>query len=95
MWFDEGGQYFVSNGITNHTADIDNNNNGTFTKIIFMNNHFNHGPDGYSVFLHFWSKIFNNNVFLRSLNFFIFMSVLFIWYKTLQIFFESKKYNTP
>jgi hypothetical protein len=91
MWFDEGGQFFIAKGIHYHTACIDNINNGTLSNVIFMNNHYNHDPGGYSIFLHFWTKISNNYAFIRSLNFFIFIIVIFIWYKSLQMFFENKK----
>jgi hypothetical protein len=90
MWFDESVQFFISKGLSYDIVSSSNINSASVLNVIERNGINNHDPGGFSIILHFWSKITNNYAYLRSLNLIIFIFVLIVWYKTIKIFFANK-----
>jgi hypothetical protein len=67
LWFDEAGQFWMSKGL-NHYSDPLQPVQG-IGAVIENNAYYNMDPGGFSVLLHFWSKISDSYIWLRLLPF--------------------------
>jgi hypothetical protein len=81
FWYDEAVQFYDALG-------IDYNNSQVFHdlgNVHYKNSRFNMDPGGYTLLLHFWTKISINPFFIRLLNWlFFFMLLSFVWAITQQ-----------
>lgn len=90
LWYDEAGQFFISKGL-NHDSDPLEEEKGLI-HVVENNAHYNLDPGGFSILLHFWSKISNSHIWLRILPFLFFIGVVLsfiyisnLWLKNLNI----------
>ena len=60
LWYDEAGQFFISKGL-NHDSNPMENEKG-ITYVVQNNSFYNMDPGGFSILLHFWSKISNSHI---------------------------------
>ncbi len=74
LWFDEAGQFWISKGL-NHDSDPMSAVGGMFD-VVKNNQDYNLDPGGFGLILHFWSKISNNYIWLRSLPFLFLMLIV-------------------
>lgn len=77
LWFDESITFWIAKGI--HPESLPFTLEGDFTSCLYYNKYFNLDPGGFTILLHFWSKISNNHFFIRTLP--------FIFYVIYNIFF--------
>ncbi|MEE4271170.1 MAG: hypothetical protein V2I67_05830 [Thermoanaerobaculales bacterium] len=74
LWFDEAGQFFISHGL-NHYSDPLVQENG-LSDVVKNNALYNLDPGGFSLLLHFWSKLSNSHIWLRLLPFSFFIGTV-------------------
>lgn len=83
LWFDEAGQFWISKGL-NHYSDPMQPEQGV-AAVIENNSYYNMDPGGFSLLLHFWSKVSGGYTWLRWLPFLFFilaiLSFITLFYK--------------
>ena len=67
LWFDEAGQFWISKGLNHDSAPL--SVFGSLPDVVRNNSGYNLDPGGFSVLLHFWSKVSNGYMWLRLLPF--------------------------
>jgi len=92
LWFDEAGQFFISKGL-NHDSNPLEKENG-LSDVVKNNAFYNLDPGGFSILLHFWSKISDSHIWLRFLPFLFFIGIVlsfiylsYSWLKNINIAF--------
>jgi hypothetical protein len=65
LWFDEAGQFWIAKGL-NHYSDPLQQEQGV-AAVIENNAYYNMDPGGFSILLHFWSKLGGSHFWLRVL----------------------------
>ena len=65
LWFDEAGQFWIAKGLNHDSAPL--SPEGNIFDVVENNRFYNLDPGGFGVILHFWSKISNNYIWLRTL----------------------------
>lgn len=90
LWFDESVQFWISKGLNPDSEPL--SKPGDFLDVIENNKYYNMDPGGFSILLHFWSKISNTIIWLRLLSFLFFtgivLSIIYLtnlWLKNLSI----------
>jgi len=90
LWFDEAGQFFISKGLNHYSTPLEPENG--IRGVIENNALYNLDPGGFSLLLHFWSKISNSHIWLRLLpfSFFIgtvlsFIYLAYLWLEDLRL----------
>jgi hypothetical protein len=88
--YDEAGQFFISKGLNHDSNPLEKEKNLTY--VIKNNSFYNLDPGGFTILLHYWSKISNSHIWLRLLPFLFFigliMSFIYLsyqWLKNLNI----------
>ena len=88
--YDEAGQFFISKGL-NHDSNPFEKEKG-LTYVVKSNSLYNLDPGGFTILLHFWSKISNSHIWLRLLPFSFFIGIILsfiylshLWLKNLNI----------
>lgn len=79
FWFDESGQFFMAKGLNHYSEPY--SSPGSLTDVIENNRGYNLDPGGFTILLHWWSFISNNDVFLKILPLLFFFSCSFFIYK--------------
>lgn len=89
FWYDESGQFFISQGLNHDSLPYAERGN---LKDVFENNlNYNRDPGGYSILLYYWTMLGTNGLWLRSLSYLFMMgAVIFSILLTYKIF-KSKK----
>jgi len=79
FWYDESGQFWIAKGL-NHFSPKFSQNGGLYD-VLLNNANFNMDPGGFSVILHYWTKVSNTPLFLRLLPycFFLISFVIFVF----------------
>ena len=88
LWYDEAGQFFISKGL-NHDSDPMENEK-SLRYVIENNAHYNLDPGGFSILLHFWSKISNSHLWLRFLPFVFFIGVVLSFIYLSHLWFKNQ-----
>jgi hypothetical protein len=90
LWFDEAGQFFISKGL-NHDSNPLGKEYGLLD-VVKNNAFYNLDPGGFSILLHFWSKISDSHIWLRFLPFLFFIGIVlsfiylsYSWLKNINI----------
>ncbi|MHC4169413.1 MAG: hypothetical protein ACYSWQ_20900 [Planctomycetota bacterium] len=90
LWFDEAGQFFISKGLNHDSNPLETEKGLPY--VIENNAFYNMDPGGFSILLHFWSKISNSHIWLRFLPSLFFIGVVLsfiylshIWSQNLSI----------
>lgn len=90
LHFDEAGQFFIAKGLNHDSNPLEKEKGLTY--VIENNAFFNLDPGGFSILLHFWSKISNSHIWLRFLPFLFFIGIVlsfiylsYLWLKNLNI----------
>jgi hypothetical protein len=73
LWFDESVQFWVSKGLNSDSEPF--SKMGSVFDVIENNKYYNMDPGGFSVLLHFWTKISNHYFWLRILPFIFFLGI--------------------
>lgn len=71
LWYDEAGQFWIALGL-NHMSPS-HSKSGDIYDVIENNKSFNLDPGGFSVLLHYWTKLSTNHIFLRILPYIFFI----------------------
>lgn len=79
LWFDEAATFWISQGIKVDALPF--TQSGTIKDVIYYNRNLNLDPGGFSLLLHFWSKIDTSHTFLRILPFTFFVTSQFLFIK--------------
>jgi large-conductance mechanosensitive channel len=74
FWYDEAVQFYDAIGINYDSPNVIHN----FDNIHLKNSRYNMDPGGYTLMLHFWTKISMNPFFIRLLNFIFLVVLIFI-----------------
>lgn len=74
LWFDEAGQFWISKGLNHDSLPL--SLEGNIIDVIKNNQHYNLDPGGFSIILHFWSKVSNHYIWLRTLPFLFFFGTI-------------------
>lgn len=90
LWFDEAVQFWISKGVYPWAAPLAPE--GGVAQVIHTNNLVNMDPGGFSVLLHYWSKISTQHIWLRILPFMFFIGIIvafihltFLWTKNIRL----------
>jgi hypothetical protein len=67
LWFDESGQFWMAKGLSHYSPPL--SKEGNLIEVIRQNSLMNLDPGGFTVILHYWSKISNSILWLRMLPF--------------------------
>ena len=89
LWVDESGQFWISKGLNHVSEPLQQN--GDLTDVIIQNQKYNLDPGGFSIILHFWSKVSNNHQWLRTLPFLFFVLTVVLYVK---IIYQWTKHET-
>lgn len=92
LWFDESGQFFISQGL-NHDS-LPYSNRGNILDVINSNAHYNMDPGGYGILLYLWSGISTNIIWLRLLSFLFMCSAILLSIVTTLKIYKSPKIAT-
>ena len=71
FWYDESGQFWIAKGL-NHFSPMFSQN-GDLYAVLQNNANFNMDPGGFSLILHYWTKVSNAPIFLRLLPYCFFL----------------------
>lgn len=74
LWYDEAGQFFIAKGLNHYSSPL--SPEGSIWDVLVQNSHYNQDPGGFSIILHFWSKLSNNIIWLRLLPFIFFIGAI-------------------
>ena len=87
FWFDESGQFWMAKGLNHYSPPLTPEEG--LGSVFKQNSNYNLDPGGFTVILHYWSKISNSATWLRLLPyiFFVFSSVslallVYLWTKS-------------
>ncbi len=90
LWYDEAGQFFISKGLNHDSDPLETEKDLMF--VVENNASYNLDPGGFTILLHFWSKISNSHLWLRILPFLFFIGTVLsfiyishLWFKNLEI----------
>ncbi|MDP4291377.1 MAG: hypothetical protein Q8908_09885 [Bacteroidota bacterium] len=90
LWFDEAGQFFIAKGLNHDSNPLGGEKGLSF--VVKNNAYYNLDPGGFSILLHYWSKISNTHIWLRILPFLFFIGTVllfiylsYLWTKNLII----------
>jgi hypothetical protein len=90
LWFDEAGQFFISKGLNHDSNPLEKEKGLAY--VVENNAFYNMDPGGFSILLHFWSKISNSHIWLRFLPFLFFIGIVlsfiylsYLWLKNINI----------
>lgn len=78
LWLDESGQFWMSKGLNHYSAPMQETKG--IISVIQENQKYNLDPGGFTVILHYWSKISNSHIWLRTLPFLFFLGTIYIFY---------------
>lgn len=93
-WFlsyDESGQFYISKGLCHYSNPYSPYSG--IGDVLKYNKYFNMDPGGFSVVLHFWSKISNSYIWLRLLPLLFYLLALYFSYKSLIISGCKRSYS--
>ena len=71
FWYDESGQFWIAKGLNHFSPKF--SQNGDLYDVLLNNANFNLDPGGFSLILHYWTKISNSPLFLRLLPYCFFL----------------------
>lgn len=74
LWYDEAGQFFISKGLNHYSNPLEQEKGLDY--VVKNNSLYNLDPGGFSILLHFWSKISNSHIWLRALPFLFFIGIV-------------------
>jgi hypothetical protein len=89
LWLDESGQFWISKGLNHFSEPLQQN--GDLNDVIIQNQKYNLDPGGFSIILHFWSKVSNSHQWLRTLPFLFFVLTVVLYVK---IIYQWTKHET-
>lgn len=88
--YDEAGQFFISKGLNHDSIPFEKEKGLTY--VVKSNSFYNLDPGGFTILLHFWTKISNSHIWLRLLPFSFFIGIILsfiylshLWLKNLNI----------
>ena len=87
LWYDEAGQFFIAKGLNHDSAPFAKENG--LKQVIENNANYNLDPGGFSILLHFWTKVSNSSEWLRILPFIFFLGFIFCWIYLFYSWFDS------
>lgn len=87
LWYDEAGQFFIAKGLNHDSAPFSKENG--LKQVIENNANYNLDPGGFSILLHFWTKVSNSSEWLRLLPYIFFLGFLFCWIYLFYSWFHS------
>lgn len=84
LWFDEAGQFFMSKGLNYDSDPLEEEKSLAY--VVKNNSFYNFDPGGFSIILHFWSKVSSYHIWLRFLPFLFFIGIVlsFIYFSYLK-----------
>ena len=74
LWYDEAGQFWISKGLNHYSDPM--SQSGSVVDVVINNQDYNMDPGGFGIILHFWSMVSNGYIWLRSLPYLLFISVV-------------------
>lgn len=90
LLFDEAGQFFIAKGLNHDSKPLEIEKGLTY--VVENNALYNLDPGGFSILLHFWSKVSNSHIWIRLLPFSFFVGIVlsfiylsYLWLKNLNI----------
>jgi len=90
LWLDEAVQFYISKGININSSDFFNLS-GNLNDVILNNTLTNLDPGGFSVILHYWSKVSNNIIWLRILPFSFYIIFVISFCYVFYLLFDKNK----
>jgi hypothetical protein len=77
LWFDESGQFWMAKGLNHFSPPLQAE--GNIKDVIHQNAAYNLDPGGFTIILHFWTKIANAHIWLRLLPFLFFILTMMVF----------------
>ena len=71
FWYDESGQFWIAKGLNHFSPKF--SQNGDLYDVLVNNAYYNMDPGGFSLILHYWTKVSTTPLFLRLLPYCFFL----------------------